>query len=466
MTDPNTEDVNTFDPKLVTPHSDSWSVGIQRALGKNFAMDVRYVGTRSRDLWRVFNYNEVNFVDNGYLAEFRLAQQNLQANVASGRGNTFRYFGPGTGTSPLPIHLAYFSGINAARASDASLYTSTQFANNTYLTPMARLNPNPQAAANALDSVAGQITNALAAGLPANFLVANPDALGGASVTGNGGGTNYHSLQIELKRRFANGFQFNGSYAFGNAEELAFFGFRKDYKPRLDSGNVGGITHSFKGYYSLELPFGKGKRWLSNANGVVDRLLGGWQFHGSFRIQSGQMVDLGNVRMVGFGRDDVKDMFKLRIDGDPKVSTTKVWMLPDEVIRETVKAFSVNATGYAAGEPTGRYFAPANGPDCIEGSYDGGGINANTTNGFGDCGTGSLVVPGPMYKNFDMSLVKLIPVAGRTRLELRIEALNVFNKANFVPVGGLSANVNNFEVTGLTGTNTARTVQLVTRFSW
>ena len=31
--------------------------------------------------------------------------------------------GPGTGTSPLPIYLAYFGGITAARAGDASLYS-------------------------------------------------------------------------------------------------------------------------------------------------------------------------------------------------------------------------------------------------------------------------------------------------------------------------------------------------------
>ncbi len=48
--------------------------------------------------------------------------------------------------------------------------------------------------------------------------------------------------------------------------------------------------------------------------------------------------------------------------------------------------------------------------------------------------------------------------------------LNAFNNANFVPVGGIGNNVgatlNNYEVTGLTGTNTARVIQLVTRINW
>ena len=58
-------------------------------------------------------------------------------------------------------------------------------------------------------------------------------------------------------------------------------------------------------------------------------------------------------------------MFKLRFDDAGK----QVYMLPQDVIDNTILAFSVSATsasGYAGAAPTGRYFAPANGPDCIE----------------------------------------------------------------------------------------------------
>ena len=57
--------------------------------------------------------------------------------MAAGRGATFRYFGDSTGTSPLPITLAYFSGVPAAQAGDASKYTSTLFANTTYVNTLA-----------------------------------------------------------------------------------------------------------------------------------------------------------------------------------------------------------------------------------------------------------------------------------------------------------------------------------------
>lgn len=461
MTDVVTQDINAFDPNLQTPHSDSWSIGWQRAVGKNMAFDLRYVGTRSRNLWRVYNYNEVNIVENGFLNEFRLAQQNLRANIAAGRGANFRYFGPGTGTSPLPIFLAYFAGLPAGLAGDPSRYGAAAFADNTFLTPLAIFNPLPRTAADALDADAGRRANALAAGLPANFLVANPDLLGGANVTGNGGGTNYHSLQFEVRRRFTNGFSLNASYALGRAEELAFYGFREGFKPRLDTGGVGGVTHAGKAFFSWELPIGKGRRIAGNAGGVLDRIIGGWQLHGSIRMQSGQLIDLGNVRMVGFDAKELRGMFKVRtVESAPGVLPKKrVWMLPQAVIDETVKAFSVSATsatGYGAlGAPSGKYFAPANGPDCVEVSVDA-----------GACGTRTLVVAGPMFRNVDLSLTKILNVVGRTRLEFRVEALNVFDRPNFVPVGGIGSNPNSYEVTGLTGANTARTVQLVSRFSW
>jgi hypothetical protein len=61
-------------------------------------------------LWQQFDLNETNVVENGFYNEFKLAQSNLLANIAAGRGNTFRYFGAGTNTSPLPHHPGKLRG--------------------------------------------------------------------------------------------------------------------------------------------------------------------------------------------------------------------------------------------------------------------------------------------------------------------------------------------------------------------
>jgi hypothetical protein len=134
MTDVVTEDIQMFDPNLQVPYADTWSAGWQRSISRNMAVEVRYVGTRARDLWTTYNINEVNIHENGFFEEFKLAQQNLQANIAQGRGTNFRYFGPNTGTSPLPIYLAYFSG--RTDATTVAAYSSGNFASSTFYNPL------------------------------------------------------------------------------------------------------------------------------------------------------------------------------------------------------------------------------------------------------------------------------------------------------------------------------------------
>ena len=104
----------------------------------------------------------------------------------------------------------------------------------------------------------------------------------------------------------------------------------------------------------------------------------------------------------------------------------QLFILPDDILQNTVRAFSVSATsanGYGAlGAPTGRYLAPANGPDCIE-----------TSPGYGDCGVRSLIVNGPRLVRFDLSAGKRFGCKGSDSFEFRGEMLNAFNKPYFNP---------------------------------
>jgi hypothetical protein len=462
LTDVETEDVNLFDPDIQVPYADSWTFGVQRAVGRSMAVEVRYVGTRSRDNWEVLDYNEVNILENGFLNEFRAAQRNLAANIAAGNPATFAFTGA-PGTVPLPIFLAFFNGRDASQASNPAAYTGGSWTSSTFQGWLASRNPDPFELVTGNDDDDGILDsatmrrNALNAGLPANFFVANPDLLGGGDLTTNLGRTNYHGLQVELRRSLSKGLQFNASYAFGRMETSSWQTHRRPQFMVRDTGSPGDITHGFKLNAIYELPFGQGRRFGSNANGFVDRLIGGWQVGVTSIIRSGQLVDFGNVRLVGMSRNDVKDMFTLRFDDAGKT----VWMLPEDVIENTIRAFSVSATsstGYSSrGVPTGRYFAPANGPDCIE-----------VDNGadYGDCGTRSLVVTGPMFQQHDIRISKRTPIVGRVNFEFAAELLNAFNHPNFVPVGGLGNDISDYEVTGLTGTNTSRVIQLVTRINW
>ena len=152
-----------------------------------------------------------------------------------------------------------------------------------------------------------------------------------------------------------------------------------------------------------------------------------------------------------------------------------MYVLPQDVIDNTIAAFNTSPTsptGYAGATPTGRYLAPANGPDCIE---------VDSASRYGDCAARSLVVTGPVFRQTDLRFTKRTKVAGRTDFELGVNVLNLFNQANFVPLtpqpqpsncnctqGGIGGTnvLSNYEVTTLAGTNTARLVELVVRFNW
>src|SRR5207244_12472534 len=129
-----------------------------------------------RALREAENWDEIKLVENNFFNEFKNAQSNLYANIAAGRGPSMAYFGPGTGTSPLPIFLAYFTGNGAALASDQTRYTGTSWTNAAIASSLAQLNPAPANAASALAGNATFRANAIAAGLPRNFFQLNPDA--------------------------------------------------------------------------------------------------------------------------------------------------------------------------------------------------------------------------------------------------------------------------------------------------
>ena len=459
-----TGSVNIFDPNLQVPYSDTWTGGFQRALGRSQAIEIRYVGTRSREQWASFNMNEANIRENGFLDEFKLAQANLQAHIAAGCGLSgapacsFAYRGPGTGTSPLPIYLAFFSGVPFAQSGDVSKYTSSSWTNSNFVNPLGLIGSNPftPAGTNSNTGLAGDPTrqaNSIAAGLPANFFRANPDMLGGANATGNRGFTRYDAVELQYRRRLSSGFQFDGNYTFGKGLSSNFYSFRVPRILLRSTGGGGDVTHAFKATGVYDLPVGRGHRIGSAMNPWLDGIAGGWEISGTARIQSGRLSDLGNVRVIGMTNKEVQDAFKLR-----KESDTVVYFWPQDIIDNTIKAYSTSATsatGYGAlGPPSGRYFAPANSADCIEA------INNN----YGDCGVRALVLTGPMLVNFDLSLRKRVKIAGRTTYEFSLDAFNVLNRVNWTATTGVgSTTLANWQ-----GSlpSSARTLQIGTRVSW
>ena len=144
---------------------------------------------------------------------------NLQANNAAGgaRLGSFAYFGPGPGTNPLPTYLAYING--SRDAGNANAYSGTTWTNTALTQDLVRTNPQPDNSAADLDGDATRRANALAAGLPANFFVVNPH-VDNVNVTDSGAYSDYHALQLELRRRLSHGFAFNANYQYATRGDV------------------------------------------------------------------------------------------------------------------------------------------------------------------------------------------------------------------------------------------------------
>jgi hypothetical protein len=75
-----------------------------------------------------------------------------------------------------------------------------------------------------------------------------------------------------------------------------------------------GVPQALKLTAIYDLPFGRGRRYGSNVNAWVDGVIGGWALNLAGRVQSGTIVNFGNVRLVGMSEDEFQKAFKVRID--------------------------------------------------------------------------------------------------------------------------------------------------------
>jgi hypothetical protein len=426
-------DLNGFADDVKIDSARTWSMGFQRAITRDMAVDIRYVGTRGIDQWSELNYNALDFITNGFIDEFKLAVNNLKVNNAAGgnRAGSFAYFGANSGTSPLPVYFAHLQG--AGNPASSGSYTSSNWRSTSFTNDMVFLNPNPGNSAADLDGSNTFRNNAIAAGLPANYFVLNP-AVDDVNVLDSGAYSEYHALQIEVRRRLSRGLSASGSYQYAREGGSAFDGFLFG-REMVASANV---RHAIKTQWDWTLPVGRGQRFGADMNPWVDGLLGGWSFKGVGRVQA-RVLNFGNVRLVGMTADDLQKMYKYYTVENATTPLKSIYMLPEDVRQNTRAAFSFSSTnlnGYstALGAPTGRYIAPANTENCLQ-------LRA------GDCAPRTLLIRAPFFVRFDVGVSKRFALKGASSIELSFEMLNVFDNINFNPVANPGSGTDIFRVT-------------------
>ncbi len=254
---------------------------------------------------------------------------------------------------------------------------------------------------------------------PAGFTGATSGRLdnlqGGRLIRTNGGSSTYHSGQLLAQRRFSNGFTMSAAYTYSklidNASEV--FGVAGNNQPQQAAvpSIFGGQerergvslfdrTHRASFTYVYELP------WMRNQEGVVGRIVGGWQIAGITTFESGVPLNVSN----GQDADSIGGNLD-RPDFNPN------------------GRFGVRAVPVVVGGVITGYTNPDdnNAPiDPSQAMFIGIPANSGRT---GNLGRNTLRTPG--ITNTNLTLTKRVMITEGKRIEFRTEFFNVFNHPQF-----------------------------------
>ena len=114
----------------------------------------------------------------------------------------------------------------------------------------------------------------------------------------NYGHSSFHSGTVKLEKRMGNGFSVTSFYTLGKSiDEASDDGAAAGitfYNRRLEKGRSNhDVTHRWVTYALLELPFGKGRKWMNNANWFTNGALGGWELNVIQTVESGVPMSFG-----------------------------------------------------------------------------------------------------------------------------------------------------------------------------
>jgi len=132
--------------------------------------------------------------------------------------------------------------------------------------------------------------------------------------------SNYNSLQAKLERRFSTAwlatfsYTFSKSIAYGaNSDSGMFFQIPSAFE-RNRSLTSFDRPHNFQASLVAELPFGKGKRWLTG--GILALLAGGWQANSVFSSYTGTpfTVSSAGTSLNAPGNSQVADLAKTKVE--------------------------------------------------------------------------------------------------------------------------------------------------------
>src|SRR5262249_22739047 len=185
------------------PRVQEYNFSIQRDIGFNTAVEIRYVGGRSGNLVRGKDFNQIDIFNNGFLADFNRARANLvltnnpACTTAQNPGCQALTVFPSGGRGALLGTSTIGGQLRAAPPADLALI---YIQNN--LSGTVKFLPNPNT--------------------------------GVADLLLNDARYNYNSLQAEVRRRFSSGLYFQANYTFSKVLADAAGVGQTGFDPPLD----------------------------------------------------------------------------------------------------------------------------------------------------------------------------------------------------------------------------------------
>ena len=218
------------------------------------------------------------------------------------------------------------------------------------------------------------------------------------SYFGDDASDNYNSLQVVADKRFTRGYHFLAHYTWSKA-----LGYDSDYyaiDPKLNYGVANtDRKHVFVLSNLVELPFGKGKKFLGGAGPIMNRIAGGWSLNGTTTWESG----------LPFSPEYSS------CDADRDTGPCRPNLVG-----------SVHVTGSRDG-----YFTTTNGVPLEPNGTPGDTIGPwqrPMVGTFGSAGRNSL--RGPGFFQADVSVAKNLLLKENTLIQFRTDIFNLFNKVN------------------------------------
>ncbi len=115
----------------------------------------------------------------------------------------------------------------------------------------------------------------------------------------SGARNRYRALQMQFTRPFVNGFNLVVGYNFNRERNLEFYDEQDTFTQDLTWQPARNARHRLTGAAIYELPFGKGRKHMTDAGPIVDAFLGGWALSGLFTYNSGLYLRFGGLVVSG-----------------------------------------------------------------------------------------------------------------------------------------------------------------------